>query len=304
MPTSSSSASVNGFQDSTHNQKVVHLLKRALFDVRAQLMVEADADLNKNEDLLKGLANGDLSSGFYEGGFKTWECAVDLASFVCGLELPVVGDGWHIIELGAGSAIPSMALLEQALRDSRDSASQSFKFTLCDYNEDVLRLVTAPNAFLASLAALDTTTARVHSHDFTSDGDMELDDVDEGLVRATLEALAERKVSVNFVSGSWGQELVRHVEKIDNDRMNRLVLASETIYSPVVIGLFTSTLTSLLRNSYGKSKAYVAAKRIYFGVGGGIDQFRREAEGNGMTIREVGELQDQGPSRVILEISL
>lgn len=37
-----------------------------------------------NEALIAGLENGDIKPQFYEGGFKTWECALDLARLVTG----------------------------------------------------------------------------------------------------------------------------------------------------------------------------------------------------------------------------
>ena len=113
--------------------------------MRAQLMAEANPGINDNEDLLSGLDSGDLTSGIYEGGFKTWECAIDLAEYVASRRLE--GD-WHIIELGAGSAIPSCVLIAQAIRNNELRINGRLHFTLCDYNEDVLQLCTAPNVFL------------------------------------------------------------------------------------------------------------------------------------------------------------
>lgn len=37
-----------------------------------------------NEALIAGLEKGDIKPQFYEGGFKTWECASDLARLVAG----------------------------------------------------------------------------------------------------------------------------------------------------------------------------------------------------------------------------
>ena len=44
-------------------------------------MAEDNADHDK-EELIVGLEQGDLKPRFYEGGFKTWECSVDLAKLV------------------------------------------------------------------------------------------------------------------------------------------------------------------------------------------------------------------------------
>ena len=37
-----------------------------------------------NAELIAGLEEGDLKPNFYEGGFKTWECALDLAKVATG----------------------------------------------------------------------------------------------------------------------------------------------------------------------------------------------------------------------------
>lgn len=59
--------------------RVVHLPRRELFDVRAQLLQE---DSSTNDQVVEQLDKSDLRSGVYEGGFKTWECSVDLASLL------------------------------------------------------------------------------------------------------------------------------------------------------------------------------------------------------------------------------
>jgi protein-histidine N-methyltransferase len=43
----------------------------------------AEEDDPDHEELIAGLEEGDLKPNFYEGGFKTWECALDLAKLVC-----------------------------------------------------------------------------------------------------------------------------------------------------------------------------------------------------------------------------
>ena len=72
------------------------------------------------------------------------KCAIDLAEEVSKLHLEGI---WHVIELGSGSAIPSLTLLKLALRG--DTRTQNIRFTLCDYNEDVLKLCTMPNVLLS-----------------------------------------------------------------------------------------------------------------------------------------------------------
>lgn len=62
--------------------------RREVFDIRAQLMAEDDADTNENAELISGLEKGDLKPTVYEGGLKTWECAIDLAKLVAAEEIP------------------------------------------------------------------------------------------------------------------------------------------------------------------------------------------------------------------------
>lgn len=89
----------------SENGRGVTLARREIFDVRTQLMAEDNAEQDSNEDLIAGLEEGDIKPNFYEGGFKTWECALDLARLVAGedaLGLSEVGDGperRHIIEV-------------------------------------------------------------------------------------------------------------------------------------------------------------------------------------------------------------
>ena len=56
-----------------------HLPRRELFDIRAQLMAE---DTGTDGFVLAGLSSDDITPNIYEGGFKTWECSSDLASYI------------------------------------------------------------------------------------------------------------------------------------------------------------------------------------------------------------------------------
>ena len=65
-------------------------------------MAEDSAD-HDNEELIAGLEEGDLKPNFYEGGFKTWECAFDLANVVVSESFwsPTSGESEdrHVIEV-------------------------------------------------------------------------------------------------------------------------------------------------------------------------------------------------------------
>ena len=55
------------------------LRRRELFDVKLQLMAEDDAETTER---VSGLDDTDIRTNVYEGGFKTWECSLDLAKLL------------------------------------------------------------------------------------------------------------------------------------------------------------------------------------------------------------------------------
>ena len=84
-----------------------------------------------------------------------------------------------------------------------------------------------------------------------------------------------------------------------------LFLASETIYSPSSIRPFTEVLLKALEKAAGAggfATALVAAKRMYFGVGGGVDEFTKVSEELGGITSIVWESGDTGVGRIILRV--
>ncbi|KAJ9615629.1 hypothetical protein H2200_001704 [Cladophialophora chaetospira] len=301
---------------------VAKIYRRSLFDIRAQLMAEANPSTTDEPDsaetLLAGLENGDLSSGIYEGGFKTWECAMDLASMLTVPSSPLFQDGsieqdWEVIELGAGSAIPGLAVLAAFLRRKtrvgRTQAPGSLKLTLCDYNADVLRLATVPNVFLNYLFL----TGRMAPQQVTEDkdeGDLDLEELGgETFTNAVMKEILAEKISLDLISGRWGDDFVDLIITSSSQSVrsvNLLILASETIYSPSSIKPFARTLLTLLKRHQqrgGPAKAWIAAKKVYFGVGGGVDEFEREIASLGGTSKVIFETKDTGVGRVILQVT-
>lgn len=273
-------------------------------------MAEANPEAHDDADtLLSGLENGDLTSGIYEGGFKTWECALDLASLAANLDL---SEACHVVELGAGSAIPSLAVLQRFLSTRPSGHHASLKFTLCDYNEDVLRLATAPNVLLNFHHMLSSKNSGPSTEEKDQEeGELDVEELGENFVAHLMHDMHLRKLSFDFVSGGWGDAFVELVPEssstspTDNARpWNLLVLASETIYSPASIDSFADTLVRLLqRHSPGSAKAWVAAKKVYFGVGGGVDDFMQELQRLGAACRVLIETKDTGVGRVVLEVT-
>ena len=271
-------------------------------------MAESSPDENKNDDLISGLDTGDLTSGFYEGGFKTWECSVDLAAFVAG-QISLTAEGnWHVIELGAGSAIPCLSVLQYAL-NRKGPENLSFRFTFCDYNEEVLRLVTLPNMLLTwwESHANQSIVRALNSASTETD----LDEINEQMTQTFVNECESKGISFDFVSGAWGSEFVDLVGDSSEHKAahlpqqeNMVVLASETVYSPSSLKAFSCTVVDLLKQAKGSAKAFIAAKRIYFGVGGGVQEFVQEIQSIGGSVEEVANITDGGVGRVILEISL
>lgn len=137
-------------------------------------------------------------------------------------------------------------------------------------------------------------------------GDLE---ITPDLIAHFLKELADRIIYVSGVSGSWNQAFSGLIKPSEDsqrqDGIETIFLASETIYSPTSIRAFTQVLMTVLMHAEetnGRAKALVAAKRMYFGVGGGIDEFITILEELGGKYNIVWETQGTGVGRVILEV--
>ncbi|KAL1304310.1 hypothetical protein AAFC00_000713 [Neodothiora populina] len=274
--------------------KTLVLPRRELFDIRVQLMSEADGE-DDNDRTLADLENSDLRTGVYEGGFKTWECSVDLASLLLDRgprkDIDEIVKCDQVIELGAGTALPSLTLFAHCIRERIPQS-----FTLADYNASVLSLVTLPNLLLTW--ALHTTTTPEALVDPTSSldnsGDLELS---PALLSAFTSSLAEIGIHLTFLSGPWSPALSSLIPA-SAPEMGTLILASETIYSPASTSAFVTLLISLL-SRVKMAKAIVAAKRVYFGVGGSVDALKVECAERGAVAYEVENSGVKGVDRGI-----
>ena len=90
----------------------------------------------------------DLVEGEYEGGYKLWEGALDLLEYIdgrvrrareAGQRAPLLLDGASVAELGCGHGLPGIACCRHY---------GAARLLLQDYNEDVLRSLTARNVLL------------------------------------------------------------------------------------------------------------------------------------------------------------
>ena len=90
--------------------------------------------------------------------------------------------------------------------------------------------------------------------------------------------------------------------------MNTLVLASETIYSPTALASFTTALVGILKR-VRLAKGMIAAKRVYFGVGGSVDAFKVECSEQGAVAAEIDNHgvdlgEGQGVRRCLVEVQM
>ncbi|CAE7206415.1 unnamed protein product, partial [Rhizoctonia solani] len=107
---------------------------------------------------------------------------------------------------------------------------------------------------------------------------------------AFLDSLASYHMELRFFSGPWDG----FVPTTPYD----LVLTSETIYQPTSL----PSLIRLLRDSTGSSgKCLVAAKLVYFGVGGGIREFEQALTVGGGSAQCVWEKRE-GVGRSIMQV--
>jgi protein-histidine N-methyltransferase len=111
------------------------------------------------------------------------------------------------------------------------------------------------------------------------------------LLAAFAESLATYSITLRFFSGSW--------EAFEMDGAGYdLVLASETIYRLESL----RPLARVLRRSCERDAAcLVAAKVLYFGVGGGVAEFVRVVESMGGTIESAWE-RNVGVGRRIMRV--
>lgn len=111
----------------------------------------------------------DIVSRRYEGGYKLWECSIDLCrylymTFIPSLSLSLsLSRKLDILELGCGHGLPSILL-------ARTMDVKVGMLALHDYNADVLRDVTCRNVLLNLTVGndKDVEEVRTYSGDWTS----------------------------------------------------------------------------------------------------------------------------------------
>jgi len=237
-----------------------------------------------NNSISELTTKNDVVSGVYEGGFKLWECTVDLIQLLADVKsgikqrsgkLPADTHVLHslqqivtdspklkVLELGCGHALPAIYCLNHL------NAAHT---VVQDMNAEVIDTCTIPNI------------VRNTSQQMVSD-------------------LADR---VTCVSGSWQSEkmlstLLQSVQSsVSSTPTFNLILTAETIYNlntmPALLSLIINTLSD-------NGVCLVAAKRYYFGVGGSttelLHQLKTKPQYQKMLRAEVLRVMDDGKSNV------
>lgn len=268
----------------------VTLYRREVFDVKHQLMQEENSFSSAELEILMGDTNEDLKQFIYEGGLKSWECSIDLVDYLTSQNVQAAIPE-TVVEIGCGTSLPSEHLFVEYLEkfctpNLEASCAPGLKLVLTDYNKSVLRLVTVPNLVIAWAKTVygshwsdeSVWGAELQSGFPTQEDELTLT---QELIDNFNTFCSIYKIEICLVSGSWCRSfqnilhslLTKHGENDDST----LVISSETIYQPQTLPVITETLIDL-QNSFrqlpnGKQTILVAAKDIYFGVGGSIIDF-------------------------------
>jgi hypothetical protein len=192
--------------------------------------------------------------------------------------------------------LPSLALFQWFLGSSAEiNGDQSIVLDLglADYNPTVLQLVTLPNLILSW-----AMVSRIGSWD--TDGVLELD---ADVIQQFLSSLTSHGIKLSFFSGAWSPEFVNLVVTAMGCGPARLtIIGAETIYSPAALRSFADTLTSLLKEMpEGEKTSLVAAKKVYFGVGGTMEDFCAAVREKSLEAKQVREESD-GVRRAVVEV--
>ncbi|CAB4263068.1 unnamed protein product [Prunus armeniaca] len=219
------------------------------------------------------LSNSDLVPGKYEGGLKLWEGSLDLvkalSSEVQNGHLSFTGK--RVLELGCGHGLPGIfACLKGA-------AAIHFQ----DFNAEVLQCLTIPNV-----------NSNVPSFQPPA---LQVTKCDAGM-------------EIRFFAGNWREihKLLPYAQNIEKDfnvstgksldAQYDIILMAETVYSISALPHLYELIKKCITPSHGV--VYMAAKKHYFGVGGGTRRFLSIVEKDGVLASSmVAEVAD-GSSNV------
>ncbi|XP_031097242.1 histidine protein methyltransferase 1 homolog isoform X1 [Ipomoea triloba] len=201
-----------------------------------------------------GLSNSDLVPGKYEGGLKLWEGSLDLIKTLNSemKEKKLSFTGKRVLELGCGHGLPGIFAFSQG------AAAVHFQ----DFNAEVLQCLTIPNVNANTQQISVSSTEKCNS-----------------------------EAELRYFAGDWS-EVHRILPQIlsDENGINEcqtvntagydIVLMAETVYSISALPSLYKLIKKCICSPHGV--VYVAAKKHYFGVGGGSRRFISMVEKDGV----------------------
>lgn len=188
------------------------------------------------------------------------------------------------------------------------STTSSVSFLLADYNPTVLQLVTLPN-FILAWAIHHREGLPLLSEAFSPEGEL---DLTPDIIEAFQEFLSAREITLRFFSGAWSPEFVGMITSAQNHanasdaEQATIIIGAETIYSPFALSSFLETILALMEHEKAYSKVaevLVGAKRLYFGVGGSLDDFVFQVRERGAIVEQLRE-ETEGVRRGVVRCVL
>ena len=203
--------------------------------------------------------HSDVVRSVYEGGYKLWECAIDLCRHLHQLQHSgTPPDCSRVLELGCGHGLCGLwALMEGGAQH----------VTFHDLNAEVITDLTLPTVAF--------NVQQRHTPPLSQP-----------------DTIAQLSLHTAFLSGDWSSPsllalLPRH--------SHTLILTSDTLYHtssiPALLRVIQHTLAA-------DGVALVASKRYYFGVGGGTVELMRRVERDGTMECEVVIVLEDGHSNI------
>lgn len=214
----------------------------------------------------------DLVPSVYEGGFKVWECTLDLIEYLDKSYHQALSlQGKKVLDLGCGVGILGFYSLV------RGALMVCFQ----DYNEEVIAQATAPS-ILYNAKLLNSS-----SH---------CDDPDQLPGCSRIPSSVVDKLC--FCSGDWSH-MKKGLSELEKFETFDVILTAETIYSESCYDRLHNVLDSFLAPD---GVILLAAKSHYFGVGGGVGPWCNFVESHG--VFEVNTVHEDKDSllRVIIQM--
>ncbi|KAL6970936.1 hypothetical protein U1Q18_030614 [Sarracenia purpurea var. burkii] len=220
------------------------------------------------------LSNSDLVPGKYEGGLKLWEGSLDLVKTLLSevQDKQLLLPGKRVLELGCGHGLPGI------FTGLEGAAVIHFQ----DFNAEVLRCLTIPNVNANLLKKSQSLAKDVREWNTDSE--------------------------FRFFAGDWSEvhQILpyAHISEkgqncgsvLDQPAGYDIILMAETVYSVSALPHLYELIKKCLNHPNGV--VYMAAKKHYFGVGGGSRRFLSEVDKDGvMAASLVAEVSD-GSSNV------